>query len=594
MMKISDWRMAQIYLARLICMAFITMVTLIPGKAQSGSILTNMSGKGWGSGRIWSSVDKPSYDLQALSVKFTGATQLVVTQDVSGIVFTGISEIDRLNEKYQCIKMHKLFRGKTPKVDWDKELSYGLYFRYPIDVPTAIQEYTATGYFEHVLTNQLLDISFDHLHKAQLVPNDPNFPDQWALDNDSVTAEMNFNEPAVVDADIDMPTAWDCGQGDSNVVVAVVGTGILRTHPEFNGRIWQNKNEILGDNVDNDANGYIDDNEGWDFFQNDNDPNDTDGHETSIASIIGANGNNSDGISGVDWQCKLMAVRVAEQTGTVTALTLAEGLAYAVNNGANVINFSASFPQNDTTIRNAIYHAYTNDIVFVAAIGNSNGNFDFYPAAYDDSVGVFAVGATSADDSRTAINTMAGSTYSTNLDVVAPGNNILSLDHQLNIVVNGGTSEATAHTSGLVALLRGQDSTLSSDSVISMIKMTAEDQVGLASEDTPGFDIFHGHGRINAGAALCLANQHWTPLPNNAKLEVFPNPTTATIQVELRGIRFKKLQVRVYDATGRIVYHEFFTSVQDFEIPLPDSLGIYLVEFLIDGKYQATHRIVKN
>ncbi len=561
---------------------------------QSGNVLTNTGGSGWNK-RILDTgaFSTTKINQKTLLVKFKTGTTVNISKDVSGIVYTGIPAVDILNEQYQCTYIKKDYKGVTPKMNWDNELSHTFRFADEIDIPTAISDYLATGYFEHVLKDQQIDISFEHLNKTTIVPNDTYFADQWALENDSVTAVTNFGVPAVVDADIDMADAWNCEQGDTNVVVAVMGTGILLTHPEFLGRIWTNHDEIPNDNTDNDGNGFDDDVNGWDFFDTDNDPTDTDGHETSMASIIGANGNNNDGIAGIDWNCRLMPVRIADESTTLSASILRDGIIYATENGADVINFSASYPQNDTTIRNAIYYAYTNDIVFTAAIGNSNANIDFYPAAYDDSVGVLAVGATGADDKRVVINASAGSTYSNNIDVVAPGDNIISLDHQLNIITNGGTSEATAHVSGLAALLKAQDTTRTADTIIAIIKATAEDQVGRPTEDTQGFDIYHGHGRINAERALCSPNSIGESQYIKANIDLFPNPTSGTVTAYIHDIQARDISIRVFDVQGRLVDSQEERRKQQIEIHFPNDSGMYLVEIIVNGMYRTSEKILK-
>ena len=162
-----------------------------------------------------------------------------------------------------------------------------------------------------------------------------------------------------------MAGAWNCEQGDSVVVVAILDTGCKLDHTEFSGRIWINHGEIPNDNIDNDNNGFIDDVNGWDFDNNDNDPTDIEGHGTSMASVIGANGNNNSLLAGVDWNCKLMVIKIADSSGNTLPMQIRDGIKYAADNGADIINFSASYPNTDTAIGNAIYNAYSKEVVFV-------------------------------------------------------------------------------------------------------------------------------------------------------------------------------------------------------------------------------------
>ncbi|TET60987.1 hypothetical protein E3J48_06095, partial [Candidatus Aerophobetes bacterium] len=136
--------------------------------------------------------------------------------------------------------------------------------------------------------------------RPQRSPNDPYFKDQWALKNTGQNG-------GVSDADIHAPEAWYRSTGSREVVIAVIDTGIQIDHPDLASNIWTNPGEIAGNGIDDDNNGYIDDTHGWDFRNNDSSVYDgIDWHGTHVAGIVGAVGNNGQGIAGVNWQVKIM------------------------------------------------------------------------------------------------------------------------------------------------------------------------------------------------------------------------------------------------------------------------------------------------
>jgi hypothetical protein len=148
------------------------------------------------------------------------------------------------------------------------------------------------------------------------LPNDPYFSDLWQMDN--YGQEDVDGIIGTVDADIDAPEAWNIITGSGAVIIAVIDTGVDYSHPDLANNIWTNPGEIPNDGIDNDGNGLIDDIYGWDFFSNDNNPMDEDGHGTHVAGIIGAVGNNSLGITGVMWNVKIIPLRFIGPDGGYT------------------------------------------------------------------------------------------------------------------------------------------------------------------------------------------------------------------------------------------------------------------------------------
>ena len=159
--------------------------------------------------------------------------------------------------------------------------------------------------------------------------SDPEFDKQWGMRN---TGQEVNGTTGTAGADINASTAWDKHTGDGSVVVAVVDTGIDYTHPDLQANIWVNPGEIAGNGIDDDNNGRVDDVRGWDFANNDADPmdDDVDGHGSHVAGIIGAIGNNAVGVSGVNWNVKLMPLKVLRADGNGDLVNIIAAFDYAI------------------------------------------------------------------------------------------------------------------------------------------------------------------------------------------------------------------------------------------------------------------------
>ncbi len=297
-----------------------------------------------------------------------------------------------------------------------------------------------------------------------VIPNDPSFGVQWGLTN------------------IHAPDAWDSST-QSPRIVAVVDTGIDAAHPDLTGNQWTNIAEQTGSSgVDDDGNGFVDDIHGFDFARNDGDPNDETlatapfppGHGTHVAGTIGAVGNNNRDVSGVVWQCRLMAVKfmtprhVTLPDGTVIATSSGSTsnaircIRYAVQNGASVINASYGSTNFSNAERNAIAAARDRGVIFVAAAGNGgpdgvgddNDATPHYPSSYDLE-NIISVAAINRLDNLTGFSNFGSVT----VDIAAPGQTILSTvpgwSPNAPIANLSGTSMATPHVSGAAALVWG-------------------------------------------------------------------------------------------------------------------------------------------
>jgi subtilisin family serine protease len=359
-----------------------------------------------------------------------------------------------------------------------------------VSVEEAIARLKLEDTIEYAVPNHRRDFFY--------TPNDPYFPVQWGLNN---TGQTVSGVSGVADADIDAPEAWEIERGlTTAVAVAVIDTGIDLGHPDLSSKIWNNVDEIPGNLVDDDNNGFVDDNAGWDFVGNDNVPSDDYGHGTHVSGIVGAASNNSTGVAGVSPGAKIMSLRAGDKRGLLD-IDIIAAMFYATDNGARVVNMSFGSYFDSAAIQDAINYAYSNGVVLLAAVGNEFDTRVNYPAGDNHVIGV---GATNSSDIKADF-----SNYNRTVDVVAPGVNIYSTmptypvqltrppyNYSQNYDYLDGTSMATPHAAGLAALLLSKDSALTPDGV-ELIMETKADDLGV-----PGRDDYYGFGRINAFSAI--------------------------------------------------------------------------------------------
>jgi thermitase len=313
------------------------------------------------------------------------------------------------------------------------------------------------------------------LHLVQV--DDPGLGNQWA--------------PQAIEA----PAAWGTTTGDPSVTIAVVDTGIDYLHSELASNVWANPEEIGGNSLDDDGNGYIDDVHGWDFANSDSDPMDDHSHGTHVAGIAAAvDSANPAGLVGICPACTLMAVKVLDASGSASLAVVADGITYAADEGARVINLSLGGPIGTSTLELAVNYAWGQGAVVVAAAGNDGVATTFYPAGYANAIGV---ASTNVGDYRSCFSNYGSSLIA----VAAPGESIYStLPRDTSGVdrygMGSGTSMAAPHVSGLAGLLFSETPTPTNDMVRSRIESTAEDL------GPTGVDAYFGAGRINAWRAV--------------------------------------------------------------------------------------------
>ena len=492
----------------------------------------------------------------------------------------GYSKVDSLNQLFHAIKIKKQLTGRK-----SKKYIYIIQFPEGTNIQQIIDEYYKTGEIEYAEPNN----KGSGGGTQEIVPNDQYYFRQWALQNDG-TFSLS---PAVTGADIQMEDAWGIEQGDSNIIVGIIDSGTKLNHPEFSGRIWKNYNDIPNNGIDDDANGFVDDVTGWDFANSDNDPSDDEGHGTNVAGIIGANGDNAIGYAGVDWNCKLMILKGIDNTNFGLYSWWAEAIYYAVDNGAKVLNMSLGGSGPSTTLEDAVDYALNNNVVVVVSMMNENTGEVYYPAGFN---GVIAVGSTDADDNRSDPffwSETSGSNYGNHISVTAPGNFIYGLNYQSNSNYGsywGGTSQATPHVAGLASLLLAQNPNRTPAQIKSIIEATAEDQVGNSTEDTPGFDQYYGHGRINAFNALSVLNRINTHGFQDADLEVFPNPASQNFTLTFPA---SAKQVQILNSLGQSLLIKNVEGQTMGNFQLTEN-GIYHVQVLTDKRTISKRLVVCN
>lgn len=267
-------------------------------------------------------------------------------------------------------------------------------------------------------------------------------------------------------ANIEAPGAWTVSTGDSTVVVAVLDSGLDGTHPDLAPNLWTNPGEIAGNGVDDDNSGRVDDLHGWDFAANNAAIIDNDGHGTHVSGTIGATGNNGQGVTGVNWNVRLLPLRCGDTSFPDS--TLVNALRYVVTlknlylssggtAGANIVAVNASLGGGgfNSTFRTEIANAGAAGIVFVAAAGNDGTNNDttpVYPASYDLNT-IIAVASIHAGNARSEFSDYGV----TSVDLAAPGTGIYSTTRGGAYGFQSGTSMAAPHVSGAIALVAAAD-----------------------------------------------------------------------------------------------------------------------------------------
>jgi thermitase len=336
--------------------------------------------------------------------------------------------------------------------------------------------------------------------QEQGIPNDPDFGKIWGLKNvgqiDPDGQEGNAR------ADIDILPVWAMGiHGSKKIVVAIVDTGVDWDHPDLAANLYLNSWDSTQDGKDNDGNGFTDDFHGWNFSNHTNDSRDDHNHGTHIAGVIGAVGNNTKGVCGVNWDVSLLPIKIFDKNGYGEIEGIIEGINYATMMKVSVINNSWGGGAYSEILEGAFGKARDAGILVIASAGNNGTNNDiapFYPANYQVD-NIISVAATDNKDNLAKFTYQGQSAGSSNygrrtIHVTAPGSNIYSTIPG-GYEFKSGTSMASPHVSGLAALLWAANPTWTYSEIKNRLIMTSDPITALM------YKTFSG-GRINAYNAL--------------------------------------------------------------------------------------------
>jgi thermitase len=386
-----------------------------------------------------------------------------------------------LNRRNDARVEERLAGGRVNVVDLPQDLT----------VEAAARRYESSPHVEYAEPDYRLE--------ATKTPDDTLYAEyMYGLNN----TEQTGGTP---DADIDAPEAWNVTIGEPNTVVAVIDTGVDINHPDLDGNIWVNDGEIPNNGLDDDLNGYVDDVNGWDFHNEDktvyDDPT-VDQHGTHVAGTIAAEGNNTRGVVGVNWQAEIMPLKFLGPDGGYTSNAV-KALDYAVRNGAMISNNSWGGKGASQSLQDAIGRADTMGHLFVAAAGNSGVDNDTstdasYPASYDNP-NIIAVAATNDDEGLASFSNYGDET----VDLGAPGVYILSTLPANKYGFFNGTSMASPHVAGVAALLKSQNPLLDDAQLKQRILETVDPVSSLKGRTVTG-------GRLNAAGAVGLASTELT------------------------------------------------------------------------------------
>jgi serine protease len=394
---------------------------------------------------------------------------------------------DRINGKFSQGEILVRFKNK------DK------FVRVPVLAGSRVQEMVE----QYSKRSDVLYAEPNYEAHAFLVPNDTYYGYQWHFNNSTYGG-------------IHMEDAWNITNG-SGAIVAVIDTGVAYENYSTGGPAWRRSQYYQAPDLAN--TNFV---QGYDFVNNDTHPNDDEGHGTHVTGTIAQSTNNGSGTAGVAYGASIMPVKVLNSQGSGSYADIADGIRYAADNGADVINLSLGGSSGSNALRDALEYAYNKGVVIVAASGNDGTGTVSYPAAYDEFV--IAVGATRFDETRAGY-----SNWGSALDIVAPGGDT-SIDQNGDGYGDGvlqqtfgntyndwgyyfyqGTSMATPHVAGVAALVVANGNAVGPVDVRRALEETADD-LGVSGRD----DIY-GNGLLNAIGAL-----NWTSGP-------IDNPPTVTL-----------------------------------------------------------------
>lgn len=380
----------------------------------------------------------------------------------------------------------------------------------------------------------------------EFTPNDPSYPSQYH----HTLMQNNL--------------AWNTTLGSSNVIIAITDDGVSLGHSDLAPNIWVNSDEIAGNGIDDDNNGFIDDRNGWDFSDGDNDPNPggSAAHGTHVAGIAGARTNNANGVAGTAGGATIMPIRFIGGANAWTSTLIAASWRYAVDNGAKIISDSYNIDSfvGDSIFTAGLQYVYDHGVLHFNSAGNSS-TLNPVRQAFDQTL--LVVNTNSSDTKASTSN------YGWGMDITAPGENIYSTIPGNNYAFNSGTSMASPNAAAAAALIWSVHPTWTRDQVAAQLIGTADNLDAL----NPSYAGLLGPGRANSyrGVTQTLAAPKiksvlglpaqgvtTTTVPTSFTLDVANvfNPATVNVGAfELRGDGADNLFGTSDDTTIPLVLH---------------------------------------
>ncbi len=375
-------------------------------------------------------------------------------------------------------QLNKIYSQRRKKMTIDIGNYFYLYYDKTLEIEDVIADLYATNKFEIVEPVYVNELDY--------TTNDPSTINQYYLGL------------------INAYKAWDITQGDTNIVIAIVDSGIEYDHPDLKDNIYLNHSDPIN-GLDDDEDGYVDNYYGWDFtgetkdgFIEDNDPrpslsNPAANHGTAVAGCASASTDNGVGIAGVGFKAKLMALKHSTTDGETSVFRAYEGIIYAANHGADIINCSWGGPDYSRIAQDIITYAVIDqNSLIIAAAGNSNTNKPHYPSGFDN---VISVASTTDADRRSSF-----SNYGTTVDIAAPGSGIYTTDFGRAYVSIQGTSFSCPIVSGAAALVKATYPSMSAVQIGEILRATADESF-YANNSTSVKDLL-GKGRLDVFKAV--------------------------------------------------------------------------------------------
>lgn len=396
-------------------------------------------------------------------------------------------------------------------------------------------------------------VDLDYAKQLAYTPNDQFWPNQWHM--------------RTIKAD----RAWDLTFGVPTVV-AVIDSGVEVSHPDLIGNLWTNSHEIPANGIDDDLNGYIDDINGFDFVAMDGTIEDTNGHGTACSGLVGAVQDNAIGVTGVAPNARIMGLKALNNNGFLFDSYLVPAYFYAAANGAKVLSMSYFSDRVSNAERLALDYCWRRNVLPIAAAGNDNTIYPYYPAAYEN---VISVAATDQNNQRAGF-----SDYGTWVDVAAPGVSLWTTSIGNNYTGGfSGTSGACPQVAGLATLLFGTRENLTN----AQVRAAIEDWSTPLSQDFIG--EYCNYGLINAQASVSAVQTGATNVreavvryvtPGNAEAKPNASPTAIRPPTRIYGRSFmppNNVVVTLNAANVPIV-----TRTRDYiDVNLPVNTGTLIV-----------------